>query len=1311
MTSSNQSVPQPTVTDAPYRYQEEVFEKAQQGNVIAALNTGSGKTLISLLLIKWITSQESSRGKVVIFLVPKVTLVVQQWEYLKNRTPLRIGKLHGAIEASRSLSDRVGWKKLFNNHDVFVMTAQIFLNILTHSLWSLDKVSLMVFDECHHARKNHPYNGIMREYFEVSLASSRPKIFGMTASPIWNVKNPLVSIATLEANLDAKVISVVENVDELIKNSPKATELVIHYPDPPDNYNYPSPTIYECLRVISQDVWNQLDIPWQKTEVRYLSTLWNVGPYCASLFLYLEIQHHLEMILMEHKGQLLEGILDQTEMESVISMSAPQSKPLPEDLFLILDIIDDFKSFFPSNMKSPLIPISVTLDWCTPKSRSSLIFAWSLHRSSAFQGIIFVEQRQIASTLAKVLQVIPELSGKIKCAFIQTDRFHGNPLELFRKRSSTFVQEGLDFPDCELVVRFDELHHMVGYVQSRGRARNRRAATFIVMIQENDIAQMQRFRNLQVQEPKVNLEYQTRHANIQDDDEDEDDDGDDVSHQADLLERERYVEPSTGATITYDNSLNLLNYLCSIIPRDAFTAPHKPKYTEGFIATSLNVFNEYLLPVSTTSDDIPEPAFKRAWEKSTHQNIPPMISVPVRDPWCISDKLWLHPIVIDNLAVAGLITGTALLPEEATIGNYHVETLPAKVLVFDKDSEHECRAQMKEFTRLGIWYNNTSSPFSSSLSLYVVPITEDQLPDFEAIQRLLDNPRGSEDWSQISDVHCDNLIVLNRYRVGTTYLLRKLRHDLSPITHPTYRDFWLTNWSRKKYLVAVPTDGPLLETSVLSRSNIGTYHFDSSPSELIPTQSVRDGRLLPQGSSAWLPLRVLPVLCHRMAHAYRVRCARAELGLAFIPANLIQKHSRRCRSATLHTVHLLNQYPNRHEGQLSLLRQKIVSNKYLMRRALDLGLDSFVNCETPSVYRWRYDCMEALLGASFVTGGISLSLQTGSALGLVFGGPLPWTMRYRIHTEPTEISALFTGLEDLLGYKFRHNHLLLESLTHPSVLYSEAPSYQRLEFLGDAILDLVVVKYLYDKYPEATSHQLALPRTKAICAATLANIAVRKLGLHNRMLLNNLDLNVAIEHYAPILAGVSGAEIVRSGWKFDPPKALTVLVDSGYDYDKTASIVEYVMDDVLEALSPDIAKDPVSEVMEWVAKSGCRQLAFKTELKTTERWERQGITVVVHEQVIVGPIVSASLTVAKFLAADRALAILKDSESEKSLTSLCDCALSMDTMRSSLPVTGPGSLLVDSAELFVDTDDLLDKDIQEVADILTRTLPEIDEAT
>lgn len=102
--------------------------------------------------------------------------------------------------------------------------AQIFLNLITHSLWSITKVSLMIFDECHHARKNHPYNGIMREYFHVA-PDCRPKIFGMTASPVWNPKDPAGSLADLEANLDSKVIGVRAHIDELTEHTPKPVEV------------------------------------------------------------------------------------------------------------------------------------------------------------------------------------------------------------------------------------------------------------------------------------------------------------------------------------------------------------------------------------------------------------------------------------------------------------------------------------------------------------------------------------------------------------------------------------------------------------------------------------------------------------------------------------------------------------------------------------------------------------------------------------------------------------------------------------------------------------------------------------------------------------------------------------------------------------------------------------------------------------------------------------------------------------------------------------------------------------------------------
>ena len=104
--------------------------------------------------------------------------------------------------------------------------AQIFMNALTHSLWSLDRVSLLVVDECHHTRKNHPYNNILREYLHVA-PSRRPKVFGMTASPIWDIKNPQLSLDTLEKNMDAKVIGVREHVDELAQNAPRPVEVCI----------------------------------------------------------------------------------------------------------------------------------------------------------------------------------------------------------------------------------------------------------------------------------------------------------------------------------------------------------------------------------------------------------------------------------------------------------------------------------------------------------------------------------------------------------------------------------------------------------------------------------------------------------------------------------------------------------------------------------------------------------------------------------------------------------------------------------------------------------------------------------------------------------------------------------------------------------------------------------------------------------------------------------------------------------------------------------------------------------------------------
>lgn len=130
------SLPLLEVTEAllPRRYQEEIFARAQERNVIAALDTGSGKTYISTLLIKWIVTRDAGQGKVAVFLVPKVALVDQQGDFIAKETGLRVSKRYGSTAID--MTDRRGWRTEIEGHDVLVMTGEQSLTVVCNTLTS-----------------------------------------------------------------------------------------------------------------------------------------------------------------------------------------------------------------------------------------------------------------------------------------------------------------------------------------------------------------------------------------------------------------------------------------------------------------------------------------------------------------------------------------------------------------------------------------------------------------------------------------------------------------------------------------------------------------------------------------------------------------------------------------------------------------------------------------------------------------------------------------------------------------------------------------------------------------------------------------------------------------------------------------------------------------------------------------------------------------------------------------------------------------------------------------------------------------------
>jgi endoribonuclease Dicer len=64
----------------------------------------------------------------------------------------------------------------------------------------------------------------MKEYFHCP-EPDRPKVFGMTASPVWNTKNPLESLEELERNTDSKLVTVQHHVNELSASAPRPAEV------------------------------------------------------------------------------------------------------------------------------------------------------------------------------------------------------------------------------------------------------------------------------------------------------------------------------------------------------------------------------------------------------------------------------------------------------------------------------------------------------------------------------------------------------------------------------------------------------------------------------------------------------------------------------------------------------------------------------------------------------------------------------------------------------------------------------------------------------------------------------------------------------------------------------------------------------------------------------------------------------------------------------------------------------------------------------------------------------------------------------
>ncbi|KAJ6382268.1 hypothetical protein OIU77_030837 [Salix suchowensis] len=176
-----------------------------------------------------------------------------------------------------------------------------------------------------------------------------------------------------------------------------------------------------------------------------------------------------------------------------------------------------------------------------------------------------------------------------------------------------------------------------------------------------------------------------------------------------------------------------------------------------------------------------------------------------------------------------------------------------------------------------------------------------------------------------------------------------------------------------------------------------------------------------------------------------------------------------------------------------------------------------------------------------------------------------------------------TTLENLLGHRFLYKGLLIQAFVHPSHK-NGGGCYQRLEFLGDAVLDYLITSYLFSAYPKMKPGQLTDLRSVLVNNRAFASISVDR-SFHEYIICDSDALSAAIQNFVDFVRTPESERHLLEGPKC--PKVLgdlvessvgAILLDTGFDLNHIWKIMLSFLDPIKSFSNLQI--NPVRELKE-----------------------------------------------------------------------------------------------------------------------------------
>ncbi|XP_030853723.1 probable ATP-dependent RNA helicase DDX58 [Strongylocentrotus purpuratus] len=504
-------------------YQVELADPGLQGvNYVICAPTGSGKTITAAHICYKNMMKMKEAGKEddfkAIFIVPTRHLKKQQRDGFQD--VFVPGQVTSLAEGQMF---RDAFKK--GNVRVLMITSQVLVNALTQNEFKLPEVSMLIFDECHHTTLNHPYNEIMRHYLREKKAvlvqqgipeeqwpvgrpqGRIPQVVGLTASVGTGTSDDAHGhIVTLCANLDSSEVKIVtepHNVQELKKyNKPPEQDQILALPKKESTPE--SSRFIEILKTIMEEIEQKVlakhqddheDItfssPENGTQV-YENWIAKIRADAELCFPNLEICANYLFRL--NLALLLYEDLRATDALDFIENFKLQIKDELRDG-------RDCRMIYEENLQE----LKELASKENPLSNPKLLCLHEMikrvySKEPESKGIVLARTRFATHALLKFINECDELK-KLKPP-IQPVRIVGQSgdidpgLTLARQEAALndfksdqanllvatdIVQEGLDIPACNVIIRYNFVSNEIGTVQSKGRARKEGSKCFLIV--------------------------------------------------------------------------------------------------------------------------------------------------------------------------------------------------------------------------------------------------------------------------------------------------------------------------------------------------------------------------------------------------------------------------------------------------------------------------------------------------------------------------------------------------------------------------------------------------------------------------------------------------------------------------------------------------------------------------------------------------------------------------------------------------------------------------------------------------------------